>query len=58
MRYYLLSCNNQPKADKNMDDDAILIENAKVRDEKASDTKTRSTQADSIKTDSVRDENE
>lgn len=30
----MFACNSQPKADKNMQDDAILIEDANVQEEK------------------------
>ncbi len=58
MTVLFMSCNNQPKADKNMDDDAILLENANVKDEKARDSENRSKGSDTIRTDSVRYDNE
>lgn len=36
--FFMLACNSQPKADKNMQDDAILIEDAKVREQKTDNT--------------------
>lgn len=36
--FFMLACNSQPKADKNMQDDAILIEDAKVKEEKSDNT--------------------
>ncbi|HEX2969122.1 MAG TPA: DUF4142 domain-containing protein [Bacteroidales bacterium] len=37
---FMLACNSKPKADKNLNDDALLVENAKVKAE--SDNETRS----------------
>lgn len=34
----MFACNSQPKADRNMQDDAILLENAKVKEEKQDNT--------------------
>jgi len=44
-----MACNNQPRPDKNMKDDAILLEDAKVKDEK-SDTNRTKVMVDSVKT--------
>lgn len=42
----MFACNSQPKADKNMQDDAILMEDAKVQEEKEDNTRVEQQRAD------------
>lgn len=42
----MIACNSQPKADKNAQDDAILIEDAKVKEEKEDNTRVERQKSD------------
>lgn len=42
----MMACNSQPKADKNMQDDAILMEDAKVKEEKEDNTRVERQESD------------
>jgi len=44
-----MACNNQPRPDKNMKDDDLLLEDAKVKDEKSDTNRTNSIRVDSVK---------